>query len=267
MNERLDKTYGLIWGATTADWGDVQPEHPWGVELDENSHLAIDIYDNAFFIIALNHFIELTDRPEAKERWAKVRDDIKVNTRKYLWDEAKQKFIPHIYLKDSPFPSDFDENSIYYHGGTAMAIEAGLLSKEEIAAANATMVANVKASGAPTIGLTLYPPYPEGFFQNKGMYPYGYQNGGDWTWFGGRMIQQLILNGFVEEAYQEINPMINRVIKNNGFYEWYGMGNIPSGSGNFKGSAGVLAKAIHLLHDCTFAAHRSNSRNLSYKFL
>ncbi|HNU37819.1 MAG TPA: hypothetical protein PKJ87_05615, partial [Macellibacteroides fermentans] len=184
MNERLDKTYGLIWGATTADWGDVQPEHPWGVELDENSHLAIDIYDNAFFIIALNHFIELTDRPEAKERWAKVRDDIKVNTRKYLWDEAKQKFIPHIYLKDSPFPSDFDENSIYYHGGTAMAIEAGLLSKEEIAAANATMVANVKASGAPTIGLTLYPPYPEGFFQNKGMYPYGYQNGGDWTWFG-----------------------------------------------------------------------------------
>ena len=219
------------------------------MELDENSHLAIDIYDNAFFIIALNHFIELTDRPEAKERWAKVRDDIKVNTRKYLWDEAKQKFIPHIYLKDSPFPSDFDENSIYYHGGTAMAIEAGLLSKEEIAAANTTMVANVKASGAPTIGLTLYPPYPEGFFQNKGMYPYGYQNGGDWTWFGGRMIQQLILNGFVEEAYQEINPMINRVIKNNGFYEWYGMGNIPSGSGNFKGSAGVLAKAIHLLHD------------------
>ena len=43
--------------------------------------------------------------------------------------------------------------------------------------------------------------------------------------------------------------MINRVIKNNGFYEWYGMGNIPSGSGNFKGSAGVLAKAIHLLTD------------------
>ena len=81
------------------------------------------------------------------------------------------------------------------------------------------------------------------------MYPYGYQNGGDWTWFGARMIQQLIRNGFVEEAYQEINPMINRVIKNNGFYEWYGMGNIPSGSGNFKGSAGVLAKAIHLLHD------------------
>jgi len=47
MNERFSKKYRLIWGATTADWGDVQPEHEWGVELDENTHYAIDIYDNA----------------------------------------------------------------------------------------------------------------------------------------------------------------------------------------------------------------------------
>ena len=43
--------------------------------------------------------------------------------------------------------------------------------------------------------------------------PYIYQNGGDWTWFGGRMVQQLIVNGFVEEAYEAIRPMIDRVIK------------------------------------------------------
>jgi len=30
MNERFNEHYGLIWGATTADWGDVQPEHNWG---------------------------------------------------------------------------------------------------------------------------------------------------------------------------------------------------------------------------------------------
>lgn len=55
---------------------------------------------------------------------------------------------------------------------------------------------------------------------------YLYQNGGDWTWFGGRMIQQLVVNGMVEEAYAEIHPMIERVIQNNGFYEWYGKGGI-----------------------------------------
>jgi hypothetical protein len=30
MNYRYNQEYGLIWGATTADWGDVQPNHPWG---------------------------------------------------------------------------------------------------------------------------------------------------------------------------------------------------------------------------------------------
>lgn len=43
--------------------------------------------------------------------------------------------------------------------------------------------------------------------------------------------------------------MIDRVIKNRGFFEWYGMGGVPSGSGNFKGSAGVLAKAIEMMND------------------
>lgn len=244
MNERYDQAHGLLWGATTSDWGDVQPEHPWGVALDESSHLCLDIYDNAFFVIAINHFLELTDNKESQKRWTAVRDQIKSNVRKHLWDSENQKFIPHVYVGESPFPADFDENKIYYHGGTAMAIEAGLLSRNEIAVSNAQMVANVKAANAPSIGLTVYPPYPEGFFQNKGMYPYGYQNGGDWTWFGGRMIQQLIRNGFVQEAYDEVQPMLERVVKNKGFFEWYKVDGTPSGSGTFRGSAGVLHKAI-----------------------
>lgn len=256
LNERFDKKHGLIWGATTADWGDVQPEHAWGVELDENSHLSIDIYDNAFFIIAINNYLDL--QPDAQKRlaWTKVRDSILENTRKHLWDNEKQKFIPHLYLNGSPFPDDFDENAIYYHGGTAMAIEAGILSREEIEASNNAMLANVKASGAQTIGLTLYPPYPEGFFKNEKMYPYGYQNGGDWTWFGGRMILQLMRNGFVQEAYDQFQPMLTRVVKNNGFYEWYALDGTPSGSGSYRGDAGVLYSAIQ-----EFKAWAANIKN------
>lgn len=111
------------------------------------------------------------------------------------------------------------------------------------------MLENVRLSGMPSIGLTLYPTYPEGFFRGGMAKPYVYQNGGDWTWFGGRMIQQLVANGFIEEAYDEIRPMIDRVIKNQGFFEWYGMGGVSSGSGHFKGSAGVLAKAIEMMND------------------
>ncbi len=248
MNERYNKKYGLIIGATTADWGDVQPEHGWGVDLDNNTHKAIDIYDNAMFIIALNNLIEML--PETKERWLPIKNRIAENTRKYLWDEKNHKYRPHIYLNGSPFPKEFNEDEIFYHGGTAIAIEAGLLSKEEIKISLDKMIANVKASGAGSIGLTLYPPYPKGFFANKIMNPeYSYQNGGDWTWFGARMIQELIKNGFVEEAYQQMQPMVKRVKDNDGFFEWYSVNNEPRGSGTFRGSAGVLYKAIIMFED------------------
>ena len=81
------------------------------------------------------------------------------------------------------------------------------------------------------------------------MSPYGYQNGGDWTWFGGRMIQQLIWNGFVEEAWEHIQPMLKRVKDNDGFYEWYTVDNEPRGSGTYRGEAGVLFKAIRMFEE------------------
>ena len=250
LNERYNEKYGLLWGATTSDWGDVQPEHSWGVELDSLSHLAIDVYDNAMFIIAIKDYTSLIDDKKEIELWTKVSADIKANVRKHLWDESRQKFRPHIYLdKGSPFPADFDENAIHYHGGTTIAIEADLLSKEEIATVYKQMQENVKAANAQTIGLTVYPPYPNGFFKNGGMGEYSYQNGGDWTWYGGRTVQQLIRNGFYDEAYESMIPMLDRVIKHNGFFEWWTPAGEPKGSGKFRGSAGVLWKAITMFEE------------------
>jgi len=99
------------------------------------------------------------------------------------------------------------------------------------------MIKRVKQAGAASIGLTMYPSYPEGYFVNKGMGPYTYQNGGDWTWFGARMIQQLIKYGLLTEAYEQIQPMTKRVKDNNGFYECYSVDNKPRGSGTFRGEA------------------------------
>lgn len=247
LNHRWSKEYGMIWGATTSDWGDVQHCHPWGVYITEDTKYCLDIYDNAMFLIAISDLMELD--ASKKEKWQTIHDELAKNTMKHLWDNKNQKFIPHVYLDGSPFPKDFNENEIFYHGGTAVAIEAGLLNNDQIKVSLDKMIANVKATGAGSIGLTMYPPYPEGFFENKGMYPYGYQNGGDWTWFGGRMIQQLVKYGFVEEAYEQLIPMTKRVVVNDGFYEWYTEKNEPKGSGTFRGSAGVLYKAIEMLED------------------
>lgn len=248
MTERFDPHYGLLWGATTVDWGDVQPEHVWGVELDEHSHLAIDIYDNAMFVIALDRFLDWLDPDSPRAaHWRQVRSQIQDHVRRHLWDAPRQKFIPHLYLDGSPFPDDFDESVIFYHGGTAVAIEAGLLTHDEIRASLETMRANVRQAGASSIGLTVYPPYPEGFFLNPSMAPWSYQNGGDWCWFGGRMIQALIQHGFVAEAYTELKPMVSRALEHNGFFEWWTRDNQPRGSGQFRGSAGVLGRSIKLL--------------------
>ncbi len=246
MNHRYDEGYGLITGGTTADWGDVQPEHDWGVFITDDTHFTLDIYDNAMLVIAMKNFIELV--PDAAAKWSPVLEKLEANIREHLWDQEEMKYRPHVYLNGSPFPKDFNEDEIYYHGGTAVAIEAGLLNQEEIKVSLEKMMANAEAIGAATIGLTLYPSYPDGFFKNKIMSaPYTYQNGGDWTWFGGRMIQQLVNYGFVSEAYEQILPFTDRVIKNDGFYEWYSIENEPKGSASYRGSAGVLYKSILLL--------------------
>jgi glycogen debranching enzyme len=246
MNHRYSEKFGLIWGATTADWGDVQPNHAWGVKFDESTVPAIDIYDNAMFLIALDNFMELHQDPEVISRWKETYDQVRKSIRKHLWDKENQKFIPHLYFACRQF-EDIDENEIYYHGGTAVAIQAGLLDSDEILTSLDKMRQNVKASGARSIGLTLYPAYPEGAFMNKGMGPYLYQNGGDWTWFGARMVTALVQQGYAREAYDELQPMISRVIQNDGFYEWYTIEGEPEGAGTFRGSAGVLMEAIDAL--------------------
>ena len=245
--ERLSGEYGLLFGATTADWGDVQPLTDDVVDINEATRYAIDVYDNAMLMIALQMYADVGGDPDGSLlSW---REKLRANVRKHLWDENRGQFIPHLYLDGSPIPPDFDEGGVFYHGGTAVAIEAGLLTPDEVKVSLERMRENVRASGMPSIGLTLYPPYPEGFFHGGMSQAYHYQNGGDWTWFGGRMIQQLVRCGMVADAYREIRPMIDRVLENEGFFEWYGPGNVPSGSGRFKGSAGVLSRAIAMLRE------------------
>ncbi len=66
------------------------------------------------------------------------------------------------------------------------------------------------------------------------MGPYSYQNGGDWTWFGARMVTRLIRHNLIPEACEALQPMLSRVLANKGFYEWYTPDNQPKGSSSFR---------------------------------
>ncbi len=247
MKDRWSAKYGLVTGATTIDWGDVQPETGWGVAINQKTKWAIDIYDNAMFAIALRDFIHFKPKKyKAGKNWNLVAANLKVNVRKYLWQPKAQKYIPHIYLDGSPFAKEFKEDQILYVGGSICAILAGFNTKPEVIEINRQIVAAATKEKHATIGLTVSPPYPKDTFPN--MAPYTYQNGGDWTWFGGRLIEGLLKYNLVTEAYNELTPMTDRVIANKGFYEWYNVQTgAPSGSGNFRGEAGVLYDAITLL--------------------
>lgn len=250
LKERYVPHYGLLKGATTQDWGDVQVEGGAVVDIDSNTHWSVDPYDNAMFIIALKDLATFYPAGNMRRNWVELAAATAANTRKYLWDPVHQKLVPHIYLAGSPMPEGFDENQIFYHGATAIAIEAGLLSKSEIASVNTRMLEDVRLAKARSIGLTMYPPYPENTYPQSAVNKaYEYQNGGDWTWFGARMIQQLVLHDYVQEAWQELQPMIDRVLADGTFYEWYTPAGEGRGSAAFKGSAGTLAKAIRLLKD------------------
>ncbi|MGF7076088.1 GH36-type glycosyl hydrolase domain-containing protein [Mucilaginibacter sp. 3215] len=245
--DRWSEKYGLITGATTIDWGDVQSENGGGVAINDKTKWALDIYDNAMFVKAVQDFLAMAPRGyKAQTDWKAVASKVTANVRKYLWDAAAQKYIPHIYLNGSPFSSDFNEKKILYTGGSICAIIAGFNTPAEVLEINKQMLAAAAKEKHATIGITVYPPYPEKQYPN--MKPYNYQNGGDWTWFGGRMIAPLIIYGRPQEAYAELSPMLDRMLANKGFFEWYDVqSGAPKGSGDFRGEAGVLYDAITAL--------------------
>ena len=263
----------LIFGAVSVDWGDISPDVNNGIGANlraGSSHIAVDVYDNAMLSLAIKKYIGFLEDLEKKSEWEKKLKELNKNIIHHLWDHKNNKFYPHLYLtKPEPYLSGtpwdkmevgpfidgtpFDENKIYFHGGTGIAMIAELLNAKQIAWSLKKMRENVKKSTAQSIGLTLYPPYPQNIWSSEytksriGHLPYFYQNGGDWTWFGARIVSGLVENGFPEEAYQEIQPMIKRVIEHNGFFEWWhpdSQGGKPIGHGDFRGSAGVLYSAI-----------------------
>lgn len=266
--ENTDEVTGLLWGTTTMDWGDCQPDdffpghHDFDCRMRNASfsHLAIDAYDNAMFVRAardLEYLYAGVGLAKSASRWGERADAISAQVNALMWDEATSHYIPHLYLDGSPFPPEFDEDSLFAMGGTACAALAGMLSPEQVLASYNFMKSNVAGAAADggdmTIGITIYPPYPKFWQLPHIMDEFTYQNGGDWTWYGGRMVNALIDYGFVDEAQEALAPMVARVLAKNergeatGFHEWWDFDGAPQGANEFRGSAGVLGEAIKKL--------------------
>ena len=247
--ERVHPHYGLVWNATTIDWGDVQPEDLRGYEMTEASHPAITPYPSALLCLALESMAFLQTKAGGRgERWKEQAAELRTNIRRHLWQAERVQFKPHIFLeKGSPFP-EFDESGIFFHGGTGVAMSAGILTRDEALACYERMKRNVGEAGARSIGITHWPLYDVADAVNPNYrVPFAYQNGGDWPWWGGRSVQGLVECGLMTEAIEAITPMLEMIEKHGGFYEWHHPDGTPHGSASFRGAAGTLSRAIDLI--------------------
>lgn len=263
---RWSPAHGLVWNATTIDWGDGQAIRDWEetadgqpltperlpelTELNDQSHPALCIYTNALYSLALADYAWLCQQAGRDASTThRENEALRHAIRSVLWDADRQKFRPHVYLeKGSPFPSDFNEDEIHYHGGTAVAMQAGLLTVDEMRRVTSDMQANVAAAGARSVGLTIWPLYQVPTLNNAlFLKPFNYQNGGDWPWWGARVPQALCRHGLYPEAAATLLPIAKMIEDAGGFFEWYSPDGTPHGASGFRGAAGVFAKAAELL--------------------
>lgn len=248
FTKRLDKEYGLLKGAHTADWGDVDmvDSDSNAIYVDEKTHWTVDIYDQSMVYEAcldLSQMFRALGQKDKENFWRKKAEVIKKNTDKWLWKNDKGFFRVHLHL--DALRHDFDEDNIFAMGGNTQAIISGLAEEKKASKIIQEALKRQKSFGASTISMTLLPPYPKNFFKHPLVDdPYEYQNGGQWDWFGGKLISAMFEHGFSRTAKEKLLEILRKNLSNRTFYEWDTRDGIGQGSEFFCGSAGSLSKAI-----------------------
>ncbi len=248
FNRRFDEKYGLVTGAHTADWGDVDivDADQQATDIDENTHWTADIYDQSMVYQAcreLGRMFRALDEKKKASLWQIRAESLQKNTNRWLWQEDKGFYRVHLHLNS--LEHDFNEDDMFAMGGNTQAILASLTDQEKTNRIISQALERQKKFGVSTISGCLLPPYAAGFFKHPAMNePYEYQNGGQWDWFGGRLVHAMFESGFSRQAKEKLLEIIRKNVANGGFFEWDSRDGAGRGSDYYGGSAGSLAKAL-----------------------
>ena len=245
---RFDKKLGLVTGAHTADWGDVDmvDADDMAIKVGANTIWTADIYDQSMFYMAAVQMAKMFDALALEDRasfWRETAESIKKNTNIRLWQEDKGFYKVHMHL--DALTHDFDEDGMFAMGGNAVASLAGLANARQQAEIIRAALERQNIYNISTISGTLLPPYPKNTFKHPLMdSPYEYQNGAQWDWFGGRLITSMFSSGFSLKAREKLIEIASKNIENKGFFEWDDQRGTGKGSDMFAGSAGSLGQAL-----------------------
>ncbi len=248
LTQRYDGRYGLVKGAHTADWGDVDMNEPdqKAIYVDEKTHWTADIYDQSMIYQACENLASIFESLSQRKKssfWQKKADLIKRRTQKWLWQEKKGFYRVHLHL-DSLVHA-INEQDIFALGGNTQAILSGLADEKKSKRIIEQALSRQKSFGLSTISGVLLPPYPKNFFKHPMMDdPFEYQNGGQWDWFGGKIVHSMFEHGFSSQAREKLLEIARKNIANGGFFEWDSRDGTGKGSDYYSGSAGSLSKAL-----------------------
>jgi hypothetical protein len=130
-------------------------------------------------------------------------------------------------------------------GGNTEAVLSGLASEDKCRRIFEAALAKQKEFSVSTISGSILPPYPKGFFKHPMMDdPFEYQNGGQWDWFGGKLVYAMFERGFSRTAREKLIEIAKKNAANKGLYEWDSPDGRGRGSAFYSGSAGSLSKAL-----------------------
>lgn len=246
--ERRDERLGLIKGAHTADWGDVEivDADQSAIYAGETTHWTCDIYDQAMFVEAARALADLHDRRGETKRAAVWKDRaaaVTANANRRLWQEDKGFYRMHVHLDG--LTHEIDEDDLFAMGGNVHAVRAGITDDEKAARILGAALERQARFGVSTASGVLLPPYPAGFFKHPGLdEPYEYQNGGQWDWFGGKLVLEMFGRGMARTARAKLLEVAAKNVANLGLHEWEAKDGAPRGSDFYSGSAGSLALAL-----------------------
>jgi len=206
----------------------------------------VDIYDQSMFYEACLNLAQMLESLEKNDKallWRQKASSIQENTDRWLWQEERGFYRVHLHLDE--FRHDFDEDNIFAMGGNTQAILSGLAREEKSSRIITEALRRQSLYGLSTISGTLLPPYPQHTFKHPMVDdPYEYQNGGQWDWFGGKLIFAMFEHGFSSLAQEKLAEILRKNLANRSFFEWDSREGIGQGNGYFCGSAGSLSKAI-----------------------
>ena len=245
---RFDSAFQLIKRGHTTDWGDVKFEpslNPTDLE-PLTDHWVCSIYDQALAYRALLELAEMNqvlgDASQARELQERAQQ-LRLSTNESLWNPHGGFYSVHLHL--TPLKHAFQEEQIISISNALVAY-VGLSDPARNSEIFVSLEKARLAAEACKPGVSLYPPYPAGFFSHVQMSPGEYQNGGLWDWWGGVQMTAEFENGHSSLALAHLRMVAQDWAQHpQQIFEWQ----IPHtgegwGAENYASAAATVAEAI-----------------------